>query len=102
MRAALVVNQAAQAATVAASPFSWAFQLVWLGSFACLPVLVAAACLPLAVLPVWDTLSAGRVRLFLLFCPVLQVLSKSPYSCRCIPLMQCMLQACMLAYHVIQ
>ena len=68
MRAVLVANQAAQAATVAASPFTWAFQLVWLGSFACLPGLVAAACLPLAVLPAWDTLSAGRVLLFL--CPV--------------------------------
>ena len=59
--AALVADQAAQAATVAASPFTWAFQLVWLASFGCLALLVAAACLPLAVLPVWDTLSAGRV-----------------------------------------
>ena len=60
--AALVAQQAAQAATVAASPFSWAFQLVWLGSHLCLVALVGSACLTLAVLPVWETLAAGRVR----------------------------------------
>ena len=62
LRAALVAQQAAQAATVAASPFSWAFQLVWLASHLCLVALVGSACLTLAVLPVWETLSAGRVR----------------------------------------
>ena len=62
LRAALAAQQAAQAATVAASPFSWAFQLVWLASHLFLVALVGSACLTLAVLPVWDTLCAGRVR----------------------------------------
>ncbi|KAK9905066.1 hypothetical protein WJX75_009068 [Coccomyxa subellipsoidea] len=58
--AALVIHEAVQAVTTATSPFSWGFEVLWLASFLALPVLVAATCLPLALLPVWDTLSAGR------------------------------------------
>lgn len=61
--AALVIHEAVQAVTTATSPFSWGFEVLWLASFLALPVLVAATCLPLALLPVWDTLSAGRVRI---------------------------------------
>lgn len=61
LAAALVLHEAAQSATVAASPFSWGFEVPWLLSVVALVLLVAATCLPLVVLPVWDTLSAGRV-----------------------------------------
>ncbi|BDA49410.1 hypothetical protein COCOBI_14-0270 [Coccomyxa sp. Obi] len=57
---ALAIHEAAQVVTIAFSPFSWGFEVFWLASFLALPVLVCATCLPLAVLPVWDTLSAGR------------------------------------------
>jgi hypothetical protein len=56
-----VIQQAAQSATVAANPFSWGFEVAWLVSILALVVLVGATCVPLVVLPVWDTLSAGRV-----------------------------------------
>ncbi|EIE19033.1 hypothetical protein COCSUDRAFT_67942 [Coccomyxa subellipsoidea C-169] len=57
---ALVIHEATQAVTTATSPFSWGFEVLWLASFLALPVLVAATCLPLALLPIWDTMSAGR------------------------------------------
>ncbi|CAL5224511.1 g7208 [Coccomyxa viridis] len=57
---ALFVNQAAQSASVAASPFQWGHQIAWLISFLALPVLVGATVLLLVVLPALDTLSAGQ------------------------------------------
>ena len=63
MHAALTVNQAAQSASVAASPFQWGHQIAWLISFLALPVLVGSTVLLLVVLPALDTLSAGQVSL---------------------------------------
>ena len=61
--AALFVNQAAQSASVAASPFQWGHQIAWLISFLALPVLVGATVLLLVVMPALDTLTAGQVDL---------------------------------------
>ena len=60
--AALFVHEAAQSASVAASPFQWGHQIAWLISFLALPVLVGATVLLLVVLPALDTLSAGQVQ----------------------------------------
>ena len=60
--AALFVHEAAQSASVAASPFQWGHQIAWLISLLALPVLVGATVLLLVVLPALDTLSAGQVQ----------------------------------------
>lgn len=59
--AGLVIHEAAQAVTIAMWPFSWGFEVVWLASFLALPMVVLSVCLPLVLLPVWDTLSARQV-----------------------------------------
>ena len=56
------MHEAAQSASVAASPFQWGHQIAWLISFLALPVLVGATVLLLVVLPALDTLSAGQVQ----------------------------------------
>ena len=77
--AALFINQAAQSASVAASPFQWGHQIAWLISFLALPVLVGVTVLLLVVLPALDTLSAGQVGLCHLSCGLhLICLSNSP------------------------
>lgn len=49
------------AALVRGTPFSWAFQMIWLAHFLTLPLVVTVYTLSLVVIPVWDTDRAAKV-----------------------------------------
>lgn len=49
------------AALVRGTPFSWAFQMIWLAHFLTLPLVVTVYTMFLVVIPVWDTDRAAKV-----------------------------------------
>ncbi len=60
--AVLITMNATRAATIVrGTPFSWAFEMLWLAHFLTIPVLVAIYSIFLVIIPVWDTSKAAKV-----------------------------------------